>query len=443
MRIDRIFRIPRPARPVLIIFALALVLRVVFFILESSYYNSPAILHLFEDSKTYMSIARYMLGTNIAGAGDLLLAGPGYGLFLAAVFFVFGVIAWPVLIIQIILGSLTCVYLYKIALYLLDNKTIALIAGILAAVSLSAISLASSIMSDTLFFFLLTLATMLWVRGHKNERWREFLAAGILIGLAVLVRSVGAFLPVVLIAGSLLLSFGSPRPRRKTLLIRTVITSVLIIFITVFWGLRNYAVHDLFTVSETGALAAKRYLCARVIYEAENRPSLLEVRNEMSRPTTRYSLDKSAKAMHDDAIETVITTFKKYPGRFMSVFVKNIYENIGMESTIHPLQVPQLRPLFRAVSNVTTYGGRNHLPFLLALIGAIILVWRHRWQVSLFLALVYIYFALLSGFTFWQGSRIFFPGQLAWVILAAVPLEAVFRLIRKPSRTPAGTIDHK
>ena len=76
----------------------------------------------------------------------------------------------------------------------------------------------------------------------------------------------------------------------------------------------------------------------------------------------------------------------------------------------------------------------------LTLAGLLILFYRGKVAVAVLLAAVYAYFALLSGFTFWQGSRIFYPAQAAGVFLvsAAVyyPSLYLYGRLRRMDRAP-------
>ncbi|MCP4702981.1 MAG: hypothetical protein GY865_00095, partial [candidate division Zixibacteria bacterium] len=73
--IDKFNKFSESKRDIIIIFAVALLLRAFYLLFMSNQYTSLVILHLLDDSQTYISIAKYFLGVNVAGADDLLLAG--------------------------------------------------------------------------------------------------------------------------------------------------------------------------------------------------------------------------------------------------------------------------------------------------------------------------------------------------------------------------------
>ncbi len=422
---------PTAFRNMALIFLIAFILRIIYLVLMQSQYTSLVILHLLEDSQTYISIAEYFMGINVAGADDLLLAGPGYGLILAGLFKIFGFTSWPILIIQIILSSAGCVLIYKIALLLSKNSMVSLIAGILAAISLTSISLSAAVLTDCLFFSMLALSIYLYFLGLQNGLWKYFIFCGVILGAATLVRSIGIFFPIVLIFIAFLFPLDLSRLSRKQMLIKSILTGFLIIIIALPWAIKNKTEHGLFTVSETGALAARNYLASRVIFEAEKSGTLIEIRDWMAAPKTIHGVPETAAQRHDHAVAVVKETFSRYPGTFIRVFFKNIWENIGALSTIHSLQIPRLRTLFDFYTGQLFTKGTSRLTFFMSLIGFILFFGDGKKREALILALIYLYFAFLSGFTYWQGSRIFYPGQLAWSILMGFCLYKIALAIQK------------
>ncbi|MCP4703314.1 MAG: glycosyltransferase family 39 protein, partial [candidate division Zixibacteria bacterium] len=397
----------------------------------SNQYTSLVILHLLDDSQTYISIAKYFLGVNVAGADDLLLAGPGYGFLLAMIFKLFGFTSWPILILQVLASSFGCVYIYKICQILLDNRKISLIASFLAVTSLTSISLSAAILSDTVFFFLLVLAIYYFLIASRNGGWKYFIISGIILGISTLLRSVGLFFPIILLIIALVSPLKSSILSRKSVLLRSVVTGLILIIVALPWAIKNNNEHQIFTVSETGTLAARNYLCSRVIFNAESRESLIELRDWMAAPKTVQGRQETARERHEHATLVIKEAFSRYPGSFITTFLQNIFENIGALSTIHSLQLPQFRNLFNIYTENIFTKGNSLLVFFLSLIGFVLLLWENKKREAIILASIYCYFAFLSGFTYWQGSRIFYPGQLAWTIFVAITLYQIYLAITK------------
>jgi hypothetical protein len=56
---------------------------------------------------------------------------------------------------------------------------------------------------------------------------------------------------------------------------------------------------------------------------------------------------------------------------------------------------------------------------VLVLISLIVMVVRRQNKLAAVLIAIWLYFGMLSGLTLWQGSRVFYPGQIAWSIMLA------------------------
>jgi len=245
----------------------ALAFRIAFLSLTAANYRSGAFFLMMTDSRTYLEVAKYILGTMAVGESELVLAGPGYGAFLAGFVAVFGENPWPILIVQILMSALSAVLIYRIAEILLERKILSVSAGLIAAVSATSISLSISILSDTLFFFLMVLSFWLYLKGLQAPKWSLFVWSGLALGIAVLVRSVGMFLPVMLVLMYYLFIRNSS-DRRKALT-KAIVAVLIPIVIAGAWSFRNYVRHEIFAVSDSGTVAMKHYLSARILYEAD------------------------------------------------------------------------------------------------------------------------------------------------------------------------------
>ena len=98
----------------LIIFFLALLVRVAYiiFFIESEYLFT-------EDQSLYINLAKQFPNNGFLGLDPERM--PGYPLFIAYIYGIFGEVVWNVILIQILLDSITCVMVATIA-YLLFGK---------------------------------------------------------------------------------------------------------------------------------------------------------------------------------------------------------------------------------------------------------------------------------------------------------------------------------
>ncbi|UCD93853.1 MAG: glycosyltransferase family 39 protein, partial [Candidatus Zixiibacteriota bacterium] len=234
---DDSFR-PRPRRAwlnsaifpryAILIFGIALILRFLFLVAMLSQIGAEHIIDQYPDPIKYVTAADYLFGQSEAGQSELYIVGAGYPFFLAVFTTVFGHIYWPILVIQIILSCLSCVITFMITELLTGNRIIAVMAGVLSAVSLTSISLANAVLTETLFFFLLALSLYLLFRGLRENRWLTITSAGIFGGLTVLVRSAGMFLPLLFVAFALIFPLAGSAIRRNQLIAKSVVCALII-----------------------------------------------------------------------------------------------------------------------------------------------------------------------------------------------------------------------
>jgi len=171
---------------------------------------------------------------------------PGYSLFLAGVYWLFGHSFFAVRLVQAILGALTVVLAYVLTKHVFDEKVAKLGAWILAFYPQS-VQFADLMQTETVFLFLFLLAMILFVRALKGASWRNLVAAGLLFGAAALVRSIIMFyLP--LIVGFFLIF------KRDRQMIKKSVLVTLLMFATIApWTIRNYVVLDAFVPINTKA----------------------------------------------------------------------------------------------------------------------------------------------------------------------------------------------
>jgi len=148
----------------------------------------PPLLHL--DSDSYFEIAARLWQGD--GFGDLSRRTPLYPLFLwlAGRFESAGLL--PVVILQHLLGAATVVLLYLLARRLLPERmrAVAAASGLVLAVIPYPILIEHSILSESLFTFLLAAAAYSLLAWWEEDRARSAVSCGALLGLAALTRPV-------------------------------------------------------------------------------------------------------------------------------------------------------------------------------------------------------------------------------------------------------------
>jgi len=410
------------------IFGLAFISRLIFMFLMMSVHDSIGLIDLYDDTIKYISASEYIFGIGNTGEFDIFLVGPGYP-FVLGLYNLLISNYWFLIFIQIILSSTSCMYIYKVSSILTRNRYISILAGILSAVSMTSISLANSILTDTLFFFLFVLMLYLFIKGLLENRWSLFVCAGLIGGLAILVRSIAIFYPAILLIVSFLIPLVS-KTSRKELIIKTIIVGLIMLLIPSVWAFRNQSKHDSFTVSATGTLAAKIFLSGKVDYTSQNRP---QHHFKAFRDSIYNSMVPDIEAgrfreLAEDSKKYSIAMFKKHPGLFIETYLITILDNITLVSSLQHLQTPQLSNIYSFFEKLFTRGFNNTTYPILSLLGLIILIRRDA-RIALILLINILYFAALSGVTFGQGSRIFFPSQSTDVIFWAAGILFLFDLL--------------
>lgn len=163
--------------------------------------------------------------------------GPGYVVFLAAIYGVAGHHWWAVYVVQSLLSTATLLGIYLLARRLFSPR-VAMVALFLSAGYLPFLAYAHVLMPETLFITFLVFSTYTFVRGvHDNSR-RWLSLSGILCALAALTRSEALLLPVVFFLWIALSPGRWPILRRlKSGLILFVLSMALVL---TPWTVHNY-----------------------------------------------------------------------------------------------------------------------------------------------------------------------------------------------------------
>jgi len=168
---------------------------------------------------------------------------PLYPLFLACCFFVGGFNTLAYFIPQIIISSLTCLFIYFISEKIFNKKT-ALFTGIFMVFNLDLIFWASFARTETLFIFLFVLGFWLLLKGNSGKNMFLIYGSAFIFGLACLTRiTFTPFLFVIFVWQ--VFSFSESRKKNfKVAFVMGLITFAVLLP----WGIRNYVIFDEFSV---------------------------------------------------------------------------------------------------------------------------------------------------------------------------------------------------
>jgi len=418
-----------------VIFGAALALRLVWLAGVVQTHGAEGAVRLYPDSMRYQCLAETLLGrpwgypadvemmrgdpAYRSGEGALLLSGPGYGLFIAAIYRLFGDSPWPVLLVQTVLSSLSCVLIGLLGGSLFQSVGVAAASGIVAACSLTSLTLSAMYATETLFLALFVAALLCGLRGLRADGWRWLSAYAVLVSLAAMVKpvlQVWCALSIVL-ALALLVSRRVPRrgPLGKLLLV-----SLLPLFVLVGWATRNGVRHGVFTVAATASHSLQYYWAAFAVADADPNRDVLAVQRDWSEDYARRYAEKplSFAEPHREDLAVFSQTCRAHSWGMVRAFARNALLNCIAPSDLHPEQTPHLRPVWRVLDPFLRRIWGPLLPLAALVSGVWMFAVGRRWEAVMLLAIC-AYFVILSGVTCWAGSRYFHPAQPGWCVLLA------------------------
>jgi 4-amino-4-deoxy-L-arabinose transferase-like glycosyltransferase len=179
-------------KDVTLLFLVALLVRVGYAI----FFVEPEYL-LTEDQALYIQLAQQFPDSGFLGVTSERV--PGYPLFIASIYTLFGEEPWNVISIQILLDGISCVVIALMAKSLFSKGF--WIAGILSAINLNMVILSVSLLTDTLFLFLFILFLFSLLQYLQNARTRWLILLVLFISLATLVRPSSYYLLPILLIG--------------------------------------------------------------------------------------------------------------------------------------------------------------------------------------------------------------------------------------------------
>jgi len=169
---------------------------------------------------------------------------PIYPFFLASLYAIFGYKTYIVILSQLIIGSITCLLIYKIGRTLFNEK-IALLASLFLAFEYSSIFFSNMLMTETLFTFLFIVHIYFLVKFLMVDNNRGLIYSAIFLGLSTLCRPVSIYFFLFLL-GTFYFHF--KKNLRVGILKYSILTLVYLLTIAP-WMIRNYIVSDKFIVS--------------------------------------------------------------------------------------------------------------------------------------------------------------------------------------------------
>jgi 4-amino-4-deoxy-L-arabinose transferase-like glycosyltransferase len=240
-------------RRALVVFGVALLLRLVFFFLNR--HNNPLFDYPIMDAKYHLEWAQKILAGNFRG-DEVFFRAPLYPYFLALLYKIGGAKIGFVILCQHVMGSLSAVLVYALARRFFAIGA-SLAAGLVAALYWPLIYFEGDLLFETLFVFL-TLAFLVTFAAAAGRRSSVWLAAsGAVLGLAAITRPpILVLIPVLPLA---IRCSAPPRGKaasawREALRSTALVTAGALVFILPVTA-RNYIVgRDLVGIASQGGV---------------------------------------------------------------------------------------------------------------------------------------------------------------------------------------------
>lgn len=391
--------------------------RLLYFKLASDFLGFEQFSHYANDSRLYLLIAEHILSGHEMGAYGLLRVGPGYGLLLAATKFIFGAnLIWPIML-NIFLGGLAAVFVYLLAYQLFSSRAVALIAGGFCALSLTSVSISCHILTDQPFFTFHIAALVCFVRGYKSRQINWYLLAGVLAGFGAYIRPVGQIWPFIFIFLLLVLPLGRNYRTRLDFIKRAGVTGGIMLLMVLGWSARNYAIHDLFIFGTNSALTIRSCLVAQSAAKYwEEGKTIVDYREQWEEEDGDRS--ENYQAAYSKAKDRILEEFKSNPIGMMRLYFQNLHENMVADNYYAARQIPQIRG-FMLQLNKAVRKWLGVILIVMTLSGLVIMLKRGQLLSAWLLGTTYLSFSLILGVSFWQGSRLHYPAEMAWSIVVS------------------------
>ncbi len=414
-----------------LLLGLAAILRVVYFVLTYSHLGDAGLWTVFYDTDKYRLAASQILSEYTAAAGTedyLFLVGPGYPIMVAVLRILFGSSAVYVCMLSNITGILAPILVYLIALNLRLPKTVAFMAGIIGAISTTSLALSSAILSNQPFFTLMAASLLCLIIGLNGQKHIWFIACGLIAGMAVYVRGTAQFWWLALIFIALTIPVKDRFKSRPDLLKKAGISSGIILIFILAWSVRNYSANDVFVFSGNAVQSARIYLAAKAVADHTENAGVLDIRQRWSDEDEAFfgGHKPTAAEQYKHAADQFGQVLRNHPGWIIKAYFEIVKGNILAGNHLPLLQIPAFSTMW---NRLISLNGKwmAHVLFYMTLLGLLFLIIDRRYFDFVLLGTFYTYFTLITGFSFWQGSRLYYTTEIAWSIFVAY---AVYRIWR-------------
>ncbi|MBW1769199.1 MAG: glycosyltransferase family 39 protein, partial [Deltaproteobacteria bacterium] len=391
---------------------------------------------------------------------------PGYPLFLASVLWLFGGSLLPVVVIQIILDSLSCVLIYRLGETIW--KGAGLLSGVLASLNIGMITYSHFILNDSLFLFFFLVLLIMTFKFLGEPEWKYGVILGACMGVAALIRPVIVYIPLLFIPFFFIYFTVKLKFTLITAAGKVIFVGLIFILSISPWLIRNYVHYGRFKLTAQSGEHLLQYVVPFVWQYSKGVPfieGMKKTSEEFQEKAEEEGIDiqnLSPFEKSDLQVEMALDILGKEPkSAIIKAWVFGIIKNIFSPAIIDLSYLLDIeRPHFFYSEGATLLErARNfilNMPgfFGWAVIGSLVimvltrflLLWgfiitmRHRLWEGLFLFLIILYFLLVSGPVGYAKYRL--PFEPALIILMAIGIKSLARFYKtRPRRSLVREVD--
>jgi 4-amino-4-deoxy-L-arabinose transferase-like glycosyltransferase len=382
---------------------------------------------------------------------------PFYPLFLAGIFLLFGENLLAVAAVQILLDSLSCVFVYMLAEAVF--KGAGLLSGVLAALNIGMITYAHFVLNDSLFIFGFLLLLLSIVKLLVEGRWQWSALTGIAAGSSALVRPVVIYLPFF-IAPFLLVSMFKKHDMHWLIGAgKIMLIAMLFLIVLSPWAVRNFVHYGRCQMSTQSGEHLLQYIVPFVWQYSKGIPfveGMKKTSDDFRQKASEVGLnpDKANPfEVSEFQAEMAMDYLRSEPrSAIVKAWVFGAVKNLFSPSIVDLSYLLKIeRPHFFYTEGTTTlerawnfvrgmkgwFGWAVILSIIglvlsrfVELWGLVVLSRRKPWEAGLFL-LIIMYFLLISGPVGYAKYRL--PFEPILIILLAIGLKDLWERVKQRS----------
>ena len=235
---------------------------------------------------------------------------PTYPFFLALIYYIFGHNFLIAIIAQCLVGSLTCVLIYKTALGIYDDGRVALLAALVNAFYLPIAIFNLRLYSETTAALLIAVISYNLVQiFNEKKNWVNYVFLGIMTGLLILNKLAFQFFPFLILVMIMVLS------KSKKVIGKNLVCLLLTAIVVLPWLLLNKRVHDSYAFGNSVRMGATFYV--RVANNGMKGP--LEMQTGFYGKILQLeSSGVDASEINAEYVRKAIDIIRKHPFRYMA-----------------------------------------------------------------------------------------------------------------------------